>query len=246
LIKAVFFDWSFTLARYIPSREELQCQALGELGILVSPSCITAGLAVADRYLWEESSVSSIRQRSLEERAALFVRYEQKVLAESGVRVPTDSANFPKLIKNLDELYKQLKFVLYDDVLPAVKSLKQKNLVLALVTNMDADMKAICRELGLAEYLDLIITSSEVGASKPQPKIFLTALQMAGLNAAEVIHLGDQPDIDIAGARGAGIQPVLLDRDNIFPAFVECPRIRGLAEVDPLIAVQGDQLFLFK
>jgi putative hydrolase of the HAD superfamily len=246
LIRAVFFDWSFTLARYIPSREQLQCQALGELGISISPADATAGLSVADRYLWEESAVSSIRKRSIQEQAAFFIRYEQKVLSEIGVRIPTDSANFPKLLKNLDSLYRQLKFVLYDDVLPSLKSLKQQNLFLALVTNMDADMKAISAELGLAGYLDLIVTSSEVGASKPQPKIFLTALQNAGLNAGEVIHVGDQPDIDIAGAKGAGIRTVLLDRADMFPGFAGSPRIRSLSEVSPLLTQQGEQLFLFK
>jgi putative hydrolase of the HAD superfamily len=83
----------------------------------------------------------------------------------------------------------------------------------------------------LADYLDFILTSGEVGSSKPQPKIFLTALQRARVPASEAVHVGDQLDIDIAGARGAGIKPILLDRSDLFPEVTDCPRIHSLSEV---------------
>ncbi len=231
MIRAVFFDWSNTIARYIPSREELQSQALRELGINISPQQIIPGLSGADKYLFQESATSPIRLRSLREQAAVFARYEQMVLTEVGANIPGNSDIFPNLLKKLSELYKRLKFVLYDDVLSSLQTLKEGGLILALVTNMDADMNPICRELGLAAYLDFIITSSEVGAYKPQPKIFLTALQHAKVKASEATHVGDQYDIDIAGAMGVGIQPILLDRYDLFPDVTNCPRIHSLSEV---------------
>ena len=231
MIRAVFFDWSNTLARYIPPREELQSQALREFGINISPQKITPGLSIADRYLFQESAVSPIRLRSPREQAAVFARYEQMVLTEVGADIPTDSDIFSNLLKKLAELYKRLKFVLYDDVLSSLRTLKERGLILALVTNMDADMNPICRELELADYLNFIVTSSEVGASKPQPRIFLSALQYAGVRASEAVHVGDQYDIDIAGAVGVGIQPILLDRYDLFPDVTDCPRIHSLSEV---------------
>ena len=231
MIKAVFFDWSNTLVRYIPPREELQSQALRELGINISPQKITLGLSIADRYLFQESAASPIRLRSPAEQAKVYTHYQQMVLTEVGANIPTNSDIFPKLMNKLNELYKKLRFVLYDDVLSTLKILKEQDLILALVTNMDADMRAICRELGLAVYLDPIVTSSEVGASKPQPRIFLTALQYAGVKASEAIYVGDQYDIDIAGAMGVGIHPILLDRYDLFPDVTDCPRIHSLSEV---------------
>lgn len=230
MIRAVFLDWSNTLARYVPTREQLQSQALRELGFNVSPQQIAPGLARADRFLFEETAASPVRQRTPAEQAKVYTHYQQMVLGEVGVTLP-GSTDLARLLARLNELYRQLKFVLYDDVLPALKILKGQKRILALVTNMDADMRAICRELGLAVFLDFVITSGEVGASKPQPEIFLTALEYAGVSASEAVHVGDQPEIDVAGAVSAGIRPILIDRYNLFPDITDCPRIHSLAEV---------------
>ena len=231
MTRAVFFDWSNRIARYVPSREELQSQALLDFGINVSPQQINPGLAKADRYLFEETAVSPIRLRSPEEQARIYSRHQQMVLAEIGASITSNSDTFKKLTSRLDELYRRLKFVIYDDVIPSLETLKKQGLILALVTNMDADMRSICRDLGLAVYLDFIVTSSEVGASKPQPRIFLTALEHAGVKASEAVHVGDQYDIDIVGALGAGIRPILLDRNDLFPDVTDCPRIHSLSEL---------------
>ncbi|HLB27647.1 MAG TPA: HAD-IA family hydrolase [Dehalococcoidales bacterium] len=232
MIKAVFFDWSNTLARYAPSREELQSQALAELGFSFSPRQIAPGLAIADRFLFEETAASPVRLRHKEEQEKVYARYQQIVLSEIGAGMADDPQAIMKRLVRLDELYRQqLGFVLYDDVLPALGSLKERKLILGLVTNMDADMKRVCRGLGLTDYLSVIITSAEVGASKPKPKIFLAALEQAGVKASEAIHVGDQLDIDVAGAIAAGIRPILLDRDDSFRGFLAYPRIRSLSEV---------------
>lgn len=232
MIKAVFFDWSNTLARYAPSREELQSQALAELGFSFSPQQLTPALARADRFLFEETAASPVRLRSREEQEKVYTRYQQIVLSEIGAPIAKDPEAIIKMLERLDELYNsQLRFVLYDDVLPVLKSLKERKLTLGLVTNMDSDMKAVCREMGLGGYLDVIVTSGEVGASKPKPKIFLAALEQANVKPSEALHVGDQLDIDVAGATAAGIKPVLLDRDNTFRGFLAYPRIRSLTEV---------------
>jgi putative hydrolase of the HAD superfamily len=62
--------------------------------------------------------------------------------------------------------------------------------------------------------LDAIVTSAEVGARKPAPEIFEEALRLAGRAAHETIHVGDSPEEDVAGARQARIEPVLLRRDG--------------------------------
>jgi len=74
----------------------------------------------------------------------------------------------------------------------------------------------MCRELGIAEYLDFTVTSAEAGADKPQPPIFLKALELAQVTAAEAVHVGDQYQNDVLGARGVGIAPILLDRADYY------------------------------
>ena len=67
---------------------------------------------------------------------------------------------------------------------------------------------------GSAALLDGVVTSAAVGARKPDPAIFAAALELAGCAPAEALHVGDTPDEDLAGARAAGIEAVLIDRDD--------------------------------
>jgi len=152
-------------------------------------------------------------------------------LTESGVNLSDVSDILPEIMKKAQELYRDIKFVLYDDVLPALKTLKNQDLTLGLLTNVVSDMKPVCTELGLDPYLNFIVTSGEAGADKPQPEIFLTALEQAGVEASEAVHVGDQYKIDIVGAMGVGIKPILLDRNDLYPEVTECPRIHSLSEL---------------
>ena len=48
---------------------------------------------------------------------------------------------------------------------------------------------------------------------------------------ADAVYIGDQYEIDVVGARGAGMYPILIDRTDFHPDITDCPRIRTLAEV---------------
>jgi putative hydrolase of the HAD superfamily len=76
-----------------------------------------------------------------------------------------------------------------------------------------------------------VVTSKEVGSNKPEPPIFLAALDRAGVSASEAVYVGDQYDTDVVGARGVGIKPILIDRYGLMPEVSDCPRIRSLPEV---------------
>jgi len=229
VIKAVFFDWFNTLARFEPPREELHSQVFQEFGIKLSPQQIMRGILVADRDYFEENIRSPIQKRSPEEQAEAGVRYEEIILTEAGVKV--DRELLLKMVKRAQQLYKGMTFTLFDDVLSTLKILKERKFILGLLTNLDKDMNPICRELGLEPYLDFVVTSAEAGVDKPEPPIFLTALQRAGVNASEAVHVGDQYKLDIIGARGVGIAPILIDRYDLYPEVSDCPRIHRLTEL---------------
>lgn len=230
-MKAIFFDWFNTLAHYNPPREELQSQALREFGINVSPQKIISGLLIADRDYLEENATFPIRQRSPEEQAEIYARYQQTILTEAGVNVSNGPDIFAKIVKRVRELSAGMSFALFDDVLPTLKMLNEQKLILGLLTNLDRDMNPICRQLGLEPFVSFVVTSGEVGADKPKPPIFLAALRQAGVKASEAVHVGDQYKIDIVGARGAGINPILIDRYNLYPEVTDCPRIHNLTEL---------------
>lgn len=229
MIKAVFLDWFNTLARFDPPREELHRQSLQEFGIAASPDEVGRGLLLADKYWFGENIKAKVTARSPEEQAEIGLRYQQILLTEAGVKVTKELLS--KIVKKALELYKGVTFALFKDVLSTLKELKEQKYILGLLTNLDKDMAPICRQLGLEPYLDFVVTSGEVGSDKPEPPIFLVALQRAGVNASEAVHVGDQYKIDVVGARGVGISPILIDRYNLYPEVTDCPRIHSLAEL---------------
>lgn len=230
MIKAVFFDWFNTLARFDPPREELHSQVLGEFGIEVPPQKVMPGVFAADSYWFEENAKLSLRERSHQQLKELHIHYQEIVLAEVGVNVPREL--LLKIVGRMRELARGMTFALFDDVLTILPKLKQRGLTLGLLTNLAKDMEPICNKLGLEPYIDFMVTSGEIGVDKPHPPIFLAALERAGVNTAEAIHVGDQYKVDVIGARGVGIAPILIDRYNLHPEVSDCPRIVNLTELD--------------
>jgi putative hydrolase of the HAD superfamily len=124
--------------------------------------------------------------------------------------------------------------VLYDDVLPALSALRGRCRLFA-ISNGNADLAAI----GLAHFFERSLSARDAGVLKPDPRIFRRLLDDAGLDAARVAHVGDDPDADVEGARGAGVRPVWLNRSGApWPARSAAPEhnIRSLVELDALLA----------
>lgn len=228
MIKAVFLDFYNTLVHYEPPRELLQAQVCREFGLEVSAQALRKALPAADDYYYGETSRSPVENRPEPERRAVYLEYESRILKGAGVEVPPETAL--SILSRLREL--PLKMALFSDVLPTMKSLKQQGLVLGLVSNVEKDMSSLYAELGLPPYLDFVVTSRDAPPGKPHPDIFLRALERAGVPAAQALHVGDQYHIDVVGARGVGIQPLLLDRDDFYPQFTDCPRLRSLNEIE--------------
>jgi len=229
MIKAIFFDWFNTLAHFEPPRHQLYSQVFREFGIELPPEKVRRGISLADQYYFEENAKSPVAARSPEEQLRLYLCYPNTILSEAGVEAPKDLPL--KVMKRVAEQFKGVNFALFDDVLSTLKTLKQRNFILGLLTNLDSNMEPICRKLGLAPYLGFVVTSKEAGADKPNPPIFLAALDKAGVNASEAIHVGDQYKLDVLGARAVGINPILIDRDDIYPEVSDCPRIHRLTEL---------------
>ena len=229
MIKVVFFDWFNTLAHYEPPRHRLHSQACRESGIDISPDAIVRGVLLADEYFFEENIKSPVEKRAPEEKNEVYTRYQEMVLTEAGVKFTREQ--LMQVMAKVHQLFKGVGWALFDDVISTLEALKQRNLILGMLTNASKDLVSVYHQLGLEPYLDFVVTSEEAGSDKPRPPIFLMALERSGATASEVIHVGDQYRIDIVGARGVGISPVLIDRLNLHPGFTECLRIRTLAEI---------------
>lgn len=128
---------------------------------------------------------------------------------------------------------------LFDDVRPVLERLSLRYRLFA-ISNGNADLQAI----GLGAIFERSLSAREAGMLKPDPRIFHLLLAQAGIGAHEVVHVGDDPDTDVEGARRAGIRPVWLNRNAIaWPRSSPPPdvTIRALAELPDAIAAFGRQ-----
>ena len=212
MIKAVFFDLYQTLINYDPPREKQLARIISDYGIKVTADTLRRPMVIADEFIYEEHSRLPISKRSEKEQNTLFTQYQTMLLKEACIK-PT-----PEIISNNIVKMQQVKFkrVLFDDVLPALKQLKQNSIILGLISNIDSDIKPLFDKLGLIPLLQVVVTSRDSGYHKPQPEIFNEAARRAGVEAGESMYIGDQYQIDVLGAKGAGMQGVLLDRNGYF------------------------------
>jgi putative hydrolase of the HAD superfamily len=123
----------------------------------------------------------------------------------------------------------------------ALAALAAAGVRLGVVSNAEGTVEARLCELAICQVgtgggvpVEVVVDSYVVGVEKPDPKIFGFALRAMGLDPARCLYLGDSVRIDVAGARAAGLSPVLVtpEPDARSGSF---PRIRGVAELLALL-----------
>ena len=121
---------------------------------------------------------------------------------------------------------------LFPDVEPALVSLTERYVVIA-VTNGNADLSRI----GIRHLFDDVVTAVDAGVAKPARPIFDEAVRRAGVGADETVHVGDHPEIDIAGAADAGLRTAWVNRidadwpEHLTPPDVTVTTVIELSEV---------------
>ncbi|WP_405496076.1 HAD family hydrolase [Nocardia sp. NBC_00511] len=104
----------------------------------------------------------------------------------------------------------------FPDVLPAFQRFAGR-VGLGVVSNASLDYQTgKLYTVGLLHHFgENILCSSEFGAAKPDPSIFLAGCDLLGLSPHEVGFVGDRYDVDALGARDAGLQAYWLDRESL-------------------------------
>jgi putative hydrolase of the HAD superfamily len=227
MIKAVFFDLYHTLIRHDPPYDESLSRIIGDFGIKITADDLRRPVAIADEFISNEISRLSLNQRSHEDKISLFSKYHAILLKEAGI----ESSN--KLIHHNIIAMQQIDFkrVLFDDVLPVFRKLKQKDFILGLISNVDSDINPLLDKLGLSPLLQVVVTSLDGGFHKPQAQIFRQATCQAKVKPEEAMYIGDQYQVDILGAVNAGMQGILLDRNNYSSEDIKEPTIKDLYQL---------------
>ena len=115
-------------------------------------------------------------------------------------------------------------------VAPALAAMRQRGLKLTIVSNANGKLHVLFERLALAGCVDCLLDSHDEGVEKPDPRFFEIALERSGARRETTIHVGDLYQVDVVGARAAGLRAVLLDEGGLYPD-VDCPRVRSLPEL---------------
>jgi len=223
-LRAILLDALGTLVELEPPAPALRSELARRFGVKLSAAdcerAVAAEISFYRAHFDEGRDVNSVA--ALRRRCASALREALPPAARGA------TADLGALT---DALLASLRFAAYPDAAAALERLRSRGLRLVVVSNWDCSLHGVLERVGLSESLDLVLTSAEAGARKPSPAIFERALALAGVAAAEAIHVGDSLEEDVAGARAAGIEPLLLRRGRGARAAPGAPTISSLAEL---------------
>jgi putative hydrolase of the HAD superfamily len=114
-----------------------------------------------------------------------------------------------------------------EDVRPSLQRFQAAGLRVVVVSNSNGKLRELLRRLDLFGYFSLIVDSFEEGVEKPDPRLFEIALDRVRGRREATLHVGDFYEIDVVGARAAGLQAALLDVAGLYPGH-DCPRFASL------------------
>ena len=221
---AILLDALGTLVALEPPAPRLRSELATRFGVEVSEAeaarAIAAEIAYYRAHLDEGCDAPGLE--ALRRRCAEVLRSA----------LPDAVAGRLELDALVEALLASLRFDTFPDVRPALEAARARGQRLVVVSNWDISLVGVLRGLALEPLLDGILTSAGVGARKPAPAIFEQALALAGVGPDEAIHVGDSLDEDVAGARAAGIEPVMIRRGR-GPAV---PGVRTISSLSELIS----------
>lgn len=224
--KAIFFDVGNTLLLPFPSVVDVCAEVLALHGYSIDPARLTRALMLADRTYEEEYLRDDTFWMKESDTADLWTKLYESMLSEAGLKEKT-----AELASDIYTEFGQAnRWQPYPDVMPTLARLSEAGFKIGLVSNWGTQLTSLSIDTGLSKYLDFVVSSANVGLIKPQPQIFELALERAGVEAAETMHVGDHYYADIMGARSVGITPVLLDRKGAVSQS-DCLVINSLHEL---------------
>lgn len=207
-IKAVLFDWDFTLGAVLNelSDGERFSMLFRNLGLHYDGEAITAAIAQRQRDIERGSLHGEIRPQTREQ----YALYYQQLLARLG------HPDVPRqLAERLYEGYAHLPFVLYKDTVPAFQALAAQGILLGVITNHSSAIRPAIEEL-LGGFIppEHIVISDELGVCKPDRAIFVQATVCLKTPAKQCMYVGDNLVVDAIAAVTSGDYACALWLDN--------------------------------
>jgi putative hydrolase of the HAD superfamily len=221
-VRAIFFDAVGTLIHPDPPAAVVYAEVGGRFGSQYTIEAIQSRFA--DAFAREEAADIAGNLRTSEERERRRWR--------SIVGTVLDDVTHPEAC--FQELYQHFArpnaWRLEDTAPAAIQRLAAQGYGLGLASNYDHRLRSVVAGFPAMQLLPRLIISSEVGWRKPARQFFEAMCQSVRLPTGQVLYVGDDPDNDYEGARAAGLEALLFDRQDRHSAFAG-ERLQRLADL---------------
>jgi len=228
-IRTIIFDLDGTLRTFSPSWEEIFIREAQALGVPISPEN-RRRMNRWIHYFWASSDDLRRWLRAYGESPKFWIAFNHERLRRLGCDEACAEELAPKLYESLNRLEETVKDVVPDDVVPTLKTLQAQGYRMGVLTNRRNPLNGYLDDIGIAPYMDFALVAGQIGVWKPAPEAFLKAAEVAGVPPEEAAYVGDNYYADIVGARHAGLLPILLDPQGLFPE-AENPVIHRIADL---------------
>jgi putative hydrolase of the HAD superfamily len=223
----LLFDAGETLIGPSESFGAVYSRTLAELGFERPAAVFDRALGHAWRTLASELDAGHDRYGSFPGgETAFWLRVVRLALAHAtGDAAPPEGLAERALEPLRDAFRDPRAWTIYADVVPALDALRQAGVRMGIVSNWDSRLPALLDRLGLAGYFETMAVSALERVEKPHPEIFRRAMERMGADPERTLHVGDVPELDLDGARAAGLAAVIVDRrgrhDGAFPVILD-------------------------
>ncbi|MCL2504026.1 MAG: HAD-IA family hydrolase [Coriobacteriia bacterium] len=232
---AVFFDVGNTLLAPFPSIPHVVQEVLAEAGYATDLSAISALMPLVDEYYEKRYQEDETFWTDDDRTVDVWVGMYSLLCKHLGIDSGSGTGHFAHRVYH--EFGSGHRWRAYDDVVPALVRLRKRGMRVGLISNWDSRLSGIVADLGLADLIDLVVSSADAGLYKPDPQIFIHALQGLGVEACRAAHVGDHVYADVVGARSVGMLPVLIDRRRKEKAAEGVRHIHTLDELDDALGL---------
>jgi putative hydrolase of the HAD superfamily len=203
---AVLLDALGTLVTFAPPAPRLRSLLASRHGVDVSEDEAAAAMKAEIRHYRAEHHVA-VDAASL----AALRRDCAQVLRDALPERVHDALDVDELVGTLVDA---IVFSPYPETVEVLRALRERGRPLAVVSNWDISLREVLDRTRLTPLVDAIVISTEVGASKPDPRPLEVALELLGAPPAGAVHVGDTYGEDVLAARAARVMPVLVLRDG--------------------------------
>ncbi len=204
-VRAVFFDAVGTLIWPEPS-----------VAAAYAAAGHRHGIDLAEQDIWPRFRAALARQDEIDRRVqggrtseAREIERWRGIVADVFGGGPHGEAIFADL---WDHFARPANWRLFEDAAVAFRQLADQGLIIGIASNFDHRLDSICRRMPPLDDCRHLFVSSRVGWRKPSPQFFATIERELGLEAAELLLVGDDVENDYHAARAAGWQALLVKR----------------------------------